>query len=380
MIKTPTPEDVKSAYAELAALFRYRAKKNHETLLALMLMCAEFPGFYIPLQVIRDRLSFLRGKDIGSELLESTLAILCTNGLVEHTQVESGPAYRVSKSSGFARALTISSLIIHKKETDDIEICSNNKSLEIKANYVCDNDINLELNTEKKKKDTYAGASNPRAFKYAFNPRVRSVRVELPDSDSGDDESPNTLAEAVVELPQVQLPLGKELDNAKALPDAKGVVEHLVDLWRRRSGRKTARVTPARAGMITARFREGYSLEELRMSIAGHCYSPYHREHGYDTIELALRSGERIEKGVRLWQLYAPIEFVETYQRQTGTPITVRAEELAEREKQRVTEKEMAERLERTRLEREAEEQARLETARMEQELVDAILNDPEYQ
>jgi hypothetical protein len=103
----------------------------------------------------------------------------------------------------------------------------------------------------------------------------------------------------------------------------------LVTFWAVRAGHVRARVTPKRALMVKKRLQEGYSDDDLRRAIAGVCYSPFHREGGYDTIEVAIRSSEQVEKGIRYWLLYAPIEFIAQHELSTGIKVPERAEELS---------------------------------------------------
>jgi hypothetical protein len=107
------------------------------------------------------------------------------------------------------------------------------------------------------------------------------------------------------------------------------ITRSLVEHWAKRSGRKKVRVLDRRVAMVKARIRDGYEVNDLYQAIAGVCYSPFHRENGHDTFEVAIRNGEQVEKGKRLWLLHAPIEYVRQYVERTGERVPAREAELA---------------------------------------------------
>jgi hypothetical protein len=146
---------------------------------------------------------------------------------------------------------------------------------------------------------------------------------------------------------------------------AEGLAADLVKLWAKRSGRKRVRVLPRRVAQVRQRLREGYTPNDLARAVAGVCYSPFHREHGHDTFEVAMRNGEQVEKGIRLWVRYAPIELVQEYGRRTGEDISIRAAELRAMGGQDA--------LARRRQELEDERQAQAQQAQAQQDLDDEL-------
>lgn len=142
----------------------------------------------------------------------------------------------------------------------------------------------------------------------------------------------------------------------------------LVELWARRSGRPRAKVLEPRVRMVHSRLREGFTTLDLARAIAGVCYSPFHREGGYDTFEVALRNGQQVEKGAKLWDLHAPIEVVERHTAATGRVVEARTEELASRERERVRDADFERRVAEARAAREREQQARDEEERRDEQ------------
>lgn len=126
---------------------------------------------------------------------------------------------------------------------------------------------------------------------------------------------------------QWRSPVGEEVVDPKK--EARALASKLVTFWGARSNRHRVKVTAKRVNMVRARLREGFTRDDLHRAIAGVCYSPFHREGGYDTIEVAIRSEEQVEKGIRLWLLHAPIELVAQHEQRTGESTPERAEELA---------------------------------------------------
>jgi hypothetical protein len=149
-----------------------------------------------------------------------------------------------------------------------------------------------------------------------------------PPTESDEDEPPEDEPETGQQtLPEFAAQLGEEATAPSK--DATKLATKLVVFWGARSGRPRVRVTPDRLRMVKARLQEGYTQDDLHRAIAGVCYSPFHREGGHDTIEVAIRRAEQVEKGIRLWSLHAPIRFIAGYEQRTGIKIPERAEELA---------------------------------------------------
>jgi hypothetical protein len=126
--------------------------------------------------------------------------------------------------------------------------------------------------------------------------------------------------------------------------------------------------------MVHARLADGYTTEDLARSIAGVCYSPFHREGGFDTFEVALRNGEQVEKGAKLWDLHAPIEMVERHTEATGRVVEARTDELASRERAKDRDADFQRRLEDAHAARAREDQARDDEARRDEEATSMAL------
>lgn len=153
----------------------------------------------------------------------------------------------------------------------------------------------------------------------------------------------------------------KQAQRETPAAKARALAEKLVSFWASRSGRRRVKLLERRVRMVRARLREGYEPEDLYQAIAGVCYSPFHQENGHDTFEVALRNGEQVEKGRRLWMLHAPIEFIEQHEQRTGERVASRSGELQARERERQRDVEFDKRLEQARAAQAAAEQARHE-------------------
>jgi len=152
------------------------------------------------------------------------------------------------------------------------------------------------------------------------------------------------------------------------------LTKDLVNFWGRRSGRKRVKVVESRLRMVRARIRDGYHPEDLFRSIAGICYSDFHKENGHDTFEVALRNGEQVEKGIRQWMIHAPIQFIVAYEDKTGETIEARREEVRAWKRQHGLDKEHNERLQKLLEERRLEEEERQRTEAEEAEIFADVL------
>lgn len=152
------------------------------------------------------------------------------------------------------------------------------------------------------------------------------------------------------------------------------ITDKLVKFWAQRSGRKNARTIERRIRMVEKRIGEGYEIEDLYQAIAGVCYSPFHKEKGHDTFEVALRNGEQVEKGKAYWLTYAPIEFIEVYQKRTGRPVPAREEELVQRQSQRKREADQYARLQKVLEEKRERERDLAEREKIDRELMEIYM------
>lgn len=72
------------------------------------------------------------------------------------------------------------------------------------------------------------------------------------------------------------------------------------DYWRARLGHKTAKLTNDRKSKVSARFREGYSVEDIKAAIDGCAGSAWHtgdnpQAKRYDDLTLICRNGSKLE-------------------------------------------------------------------------------------
>lgn len=139
------------------------------------------------------------------------------------------------------------------------------------------------------------------------------------------------------------------------------LTKKLIEIWCRRSGRNPNRVKLLKKRVIAvqARINEGYTPDDLCMAIAGVCYSPFHRDNGYNTFDVAIRNGVQVEKGIALWLRYAPINYILDYVRRTGETVPEREEELRVYRKKRTQHLDLQSKLDRVKEAHRAEEETR---------------------
>jgi len=140
------------------------------------------------------------------------------------------------------------------------------------------------------------------------------------------------------------------------------LTKKLIGIWCLRSGRNPNRVKalPKRITAVQARINEGYTADDLCMAIAGVCYSPFHRDNGYNTIDVAIRNGVQVEKGIQLWFRYAPVKYIAEYVKRTGERVPEREDDLAAYRRDQRREAELKKQIERLEKQRQAEEETRL--------------------
>lgn len=147
----------------------------------------------------------------------------------------------------------------------------------------------------------------------------------------------------------------------------------LVDFWAARSGRTRVRPIPKRKAMVKGRLADGYKPDDLFRAIAGVCYSPFHVENGHDTFEVAIRNGQQVEKGIRLWCLHAHPSRIVDFQEKTGEIIEARQADVKRYLVQKKQEEENQKRLEALLAERAEQEKARQEEEQEEEEFMAGI-------
>jgi hypothetical protein len=169
-----------------------------------------------------------------------------------------------------------------------------------------------------------------------------------------------------------------EVCEYKSLESLRKLGRSLVAFWGRRSGRPAVRVTIARLDMIRARLNEGYSTEDLFMAIAGITRSPWHRENGYDSFDLALRSSDRVEKAQILWHRHAPIARLVAHYAKRGEHPPLRSEEVEAYHARKDQAAYMQERLDRTRREQAAQAEAKRKQEKEEEQFTNALIRQYE--
>jgi len=199
--------------------------------------------------------------------------------------------------------------------------------------------------------------------------------------DSSDGEPPQLLdaeTSLVMETPGAIASIEQDkITGLDGKPTTyRGLTTQLVDLWSKRSGRKKAKALERRVRTVRCRLFDGYSPFDLAQAIAGVCYSPFHVEGGYDTFEVALRNGEQVEKGKRLWLLHAPIDQVVKYEQRTGEKVQSRSQEVRALDRAKSIEDDFAKRLEETRLNAEHTTQVRQEEENLDDAATAAAMQE----
>lgn len=107
----------------------------------------------------------------------------------------------------------------------------------------------------------------------------------------------------------------------------KALAGKLLELWRRYSGRRRVQLTRKRELLVKDRLDEGYEPDQLARAVCGICLSPWHYENRKDSIELAIRSGEDVEKAVDYWVQYEHVLLVWSYGKRSGEDVSSRYED-----------------------------------------------------
>ena len=126
----------------------------------------------------------------------------------------------------------------------------------------------------------------------AINPDSSGVLPE--DSASDRADSLSLIPDSLSPIPDCGLPDLKDLS-------AKADVTVIFDYWLSAMNKtKSAKLTAKRKSVITARLKDGYTIEQIRQAIDGCARSDYHMGKNdtgtkYDDIELICRTGEKLE-------------------------------------------------------------------------------------
>ena len=91
----------------------------------------------------------------------------------------------------------------------------------------------------------------------------------------------------------------KILESSK--PTTSSDVDVVFDYWRSTLKHPDAKLTPKRRAKILGRFKEGYTVDDLRRAVDGCAQSAFHQGVNdnakvYDDLELICRSGEKVEQ------------------------------------------------------------------------------------
>jgi len=155
----------------------------------------------------------------------------------------------------------------------------------------------VEAYQSKKVKASKAGkasaeARKTKASKQAFNDRSTTVQQE--SNDRSTKHKPIT---------KNQEPITSKQDKPKDLsPKGDERVDQVFNYWCSVFNKTaSSKLTPKRKKAITDRLKEGYTLEEIKLSIDGCSQSEYHMGKNdtgaiYNDLELICRSGEKVEQ------------------------------------------------------------------------------------
>lgn len=101
-------------------------------------------------------------------------------------------------------------------------------------------------------------------------------------------------------------------NNQKQTKELREQVRSVFDYWARTFGKsKAVKLSNKRAAKITARLKDGYTVQQLQCAILGCSNSEYHMENGYNDIELICREPEKVDRFIFLNQpKQAPVDSV----------------------------------------------------------------------
>lgn len=148
---------------------------------------------------------------------------------------------------------------------------------------------------------------------------------DLPTEDRGDQEDPQppppdgdgSPSQQAEEVDPAGLPSQLELvtqDGSEAAPrvlsrseQVAEITGRLVQVWGEATGRERAhKVTADRKRKVSARLRDGFTEADLEEAIRGMALDSYLRQNDkgvrYDTFEIAVRDGERVERYREAWR------------------------------------------------------------------------------
>jgi uncharacterized phage protein (TIGR02220 family) len=128
------------------------------------------------------------------------------------------------------------------------------------------------------------------------------------------EETRNNAAFSGVEQHQEQ-PVAKKYEPVKSNPPPesgirdttslrsvdKEEINVVFDYWKKVTGKKSARLDDKRKKLVSARLKEGYSVEDLCLAIDGNKLSPFHQGNNdtgkvHDSLGLILRDAEKVDQ------------------------------------------------------------------------------------
>lgn len=147
---------------------------------------------------------------------------------------------------------------------------------------------------ERKKLDKPGGSrppqeSKPSRSRHAVTNASRNAAVTASDTD--------TDADTDLKDPPISPPAGDALELGSKLPP--GAVQRVFEYHAEKTGHG-GRLTPEKRKRITARLREGFSVEDLCTAVDGLLLDEWHVDKGNTTVTCTFRNAEKVEKFVAL--------------------------------------------------------------------------------
>lgn len=94
---------------------------------------------------------------------------------------------------------------------------------------------------------------------------------------------------------------GVAVDPDEEVETKSSDVQVLFEYWKKVNQMKRGVLNDKRRGHITARLKEGYSVEDLKRAIVGNRVSEWHQENGHRDIGLVCRNAEKTDNFLRIY-------------------------------------------------------------------------------
>jgi hypothetical protein len=124
------------------------------------------------------------------------------------------------------------------------------------------------------------------------------VHAVQPSTETQPVTVSHTPSDSESDLPVTVSHTTKIQSTDKQLPKLPTKIEEVFDYWnakRKSIGLRTATLTDKRKRKIDQRFKDGFTIAELKFAIDGCFMSEYHLENGYLDIELICRDESKVE-------------------------------------------------------------------------------------